>query len=83
VDLQKLAAAETFRTRALEAEQESVRLVNLRYDSGYSAYFEVLDAMERLRTAQNALAQTRRDRLVALATLYRALGGGWHAPAAP
>jgi multidrug efflux system outer membrane protein len=54
-----------------------VRLVNLRYTSGLSAYFEVLDAMEQLLAAENALARTRRDRLVALVQLYRALGGGW------
>jgi multidrug efflux system outer membrane protein len=42
-----------------------------------SAYFEVLDAMERLLTAQNNLADVRRDRLVALVQFYRALGGGW------
>jgi outer membrane protein TolC len=33
--------------------------------------------MEQLLTAENSLAQTRRDRLVALAQFYKALGGGW------
>src|SRR5204863_8713954 len=77
VALQKLAEAEAQRDHALEAGQESVRLVNLRHASGYSAYFEVLDAMEQLRTTQNAASQTRRDRLIALTDLYRSLGGGW------
>jgi multidrug efflux system outer membrane protein len=54
-----------------------VRLANLRYESGFSAYFEVLDAMQQLFVAQNNLARTRRDRLVSLVQLYRALGGGW------
>jgi outer membrane protein, multidrug efflux system len=77
VTLEKLAAAETARDRALRANEEAVRLVNLRYESGFSAYFEVLDAMQQLFIAENNLARTRRDRLVALVQLYRALGGGW------
>jgi outer membrane protein TolC len=60
-----------------------VRLVTLRYESGLSAYFEVLDAMERLLAAENALAEMRRDRLVALVQFYRALGGGWDTPPPP
>ncbi|HYI10916.1 MAG TPA: efflux transporter outer membrane subunit [Thermoanaerobaculia bacterium] len=77
VTLEKLATAETERQRALRANEEAVRLVTLRYESGFSAYFEVLDAMQQLFTAQNNLARTRRDRLIALVQLYRALGGGW------
>lgn len=77
VTLEKLAAAEAARDRALRANEEAVRLVNLRYESGFSAYFEVLDAMQQLFVAQNNLARIRRDRLVALVQLYRALGGGW------
>ncbi|MFL6246268.1 MAG: efflux transporter outer membrane subunit [Thermoanaerobaculia bacterium] len=77
VTLEKLAVAETERDRALRANEEAVRLVNLRYESGFSAYFEVLDAMQQLFIAQNNRARTHRDRLVALVQLYRALGGGW------
>ena len=77
VALQKLGEEETQRARAVAADQEAVRLATLRYESGLSAYFEVLDAMEQLLTAENALAQTRRDRLVELALFYKALGGGW------
>jgi multidrug efflux system outer membrane protein len=77
VTLEKLATAETERDHALRANEEAVRLVNLRYESGFSAYFEVLDAMQQLFLAQNNRARTHRDRLVALVQLYRALGGGW------
>lgn len=79
VAMDRLAAAEHDRERALRANQEAVRLVNLRYASGLSAYFEVLDAMEQLDTAENNVARTRRDRLVELVQFYRALGGGWQA----
>jgi outer membrane protein, multidrug efflux system len=73
----KLAQAEAQRTRAVEANREAVRLASLRYESGFSAYFEVLDAQELLFTAETSAAQVRRDRLIALVDLYRALGGGW------
>jgi multidrug efflux system outer membrane protein len=77
VALQKLREAEAERQRAVRANEEAVRLVTMRYESGLSAYFEVLDAMERLLAAENNLADTRRDRLIALVQFYRALGGGW------
>jgi multidrug efflux system outer membrane protein len=37
----------------------------------------VLDAQQQLFPAELALAQTRRDELLAVVALYRALGGGW------
>lgn len=77
VALQKLAEAEHERQRAVNAYQEAVRLANLRYNSGLSAYFEVITAQENLLNAENALAQVRHDRLVAVVNLYKALGGGW------
>jgi multidrug efflux system outer membrane protein len=73
----KLGEAEADHARAVAADQEAVRLANLRYVSGLSPYFEVLDAMERLLVAEINLSRTRRDRLHALVQLYRALGGGW------
>lgn len=76
-DREKLAEAETQRARAVTAYREAVRLANLRYASGLSAYFEVLDAQQQLFPAEIALAQTRRNQKLAVVALYRALGGGW------
>jgi multidrug efflux system outer membrane protein len=77
VAIDKLAAEEAERGRAVKAARESVRLATRRYESGFSAYFEVLDALQQLLPAETALAQTRRDRLTAFVSFYRALGGGW------
>ena len=67
--------------RAQEAQvvalQEAVRLSLLRYETGLSNYIEVLDALQLLYPAENALAQTQRDQLIAVVNLYKALGGGW------
>lgn len=77
VAIEKLAAEETERERSVRATREAVRLSTLRYESGRSAYFEVLDALQLLLPAETALVRTRLDRLVALVSFYRALGGGW------
>jgi multidrug efflux system outer membrane protein len=79
VDRTKLVETERQRARAVAAYQEAVRLANVRYNSGLSAYFEVLEAQQQLFPAEISLAQTRRDQLVAVVNLYRALGGGWQA----
>lgn len=81
VDRAKLAEAERARARAVDAFQEAVRLANRRYTSGLSAYFEVLEAQRELYPAEIGLAQNRRDQLIAVVNLYKALGGGWPAPA--
>jgi multidrug efflux system outer membrane protein len=62
------------------ALREAVRLSLARYSSGLTNYIEVLDAEELLYPAESALARTRRDQLVAVVNLYKALGGGWQKP---
>ena len=42
-----------------------------------SEHFEVIEAQQQLFPAENILAQTRRDQLIAIVRLYKALGGGW------
>jgi multidrug efflux system outer membrane protein len=83
VSNEKLAEAEAKRAHAVESDREAVHLATLRYESGFSAYFEVLDAQEQLYAAETGVAQLRRDRLLALVDLYRALGGGWQEGARP
>jgi outer membrane protein, multidrug efflux system len=75
----KLVETESQRALTVQAYREAVRLANLRYGSGLSAYFEVLEAQQQLFPAEIGLAQTRRDQLVAVVSLYKALGGGWQA----
>jgi multidrug efflux system outer membrane protein len=79
VDRTKLVETERERVRTVNAYEEAVRLANRRYTSGLSAYFEVLDAQRQLFPAEISLAHTRRDQLVAVVNLYKALGGGWQA----
>lgn len=60
----------------LAAAREAERLYEVRYRTGSSALRLWLDAQERRRSAELALQANRLDRLNALATLYRVLGGG-------
>jgi outer membrane protein TolC len=84
VDRAKLVETERQRVRTVTAYTESVRIANLRYRSGRSAYFEVLDAQQQLFPAEISLVETQRDQPVAVVSLYKALGGGWpNAPGGP
>lgn len=65
----------------LAAAREALRLVQIRYEAGYSGYLEVLDAQRTLNAAELAAIQNRQARLATSVELMKALGGGWQAPA--
>ncbi len=65
------------RDREVAARVEVVNLAERRYGGGFSPYLEVLDARRALFDAELSRTAAARDRLIATATLYRALGGGW------
>ena len=78
VTRQRLAEAREQQERAVGAYQDAVRLSTQRYAAGKASYFEVLQAQQLLFPAEASLAQTKRDQLVAVVQLYKALGGGWN-----
>jgi len=81
---EKLALVRQEQERAVYALSESLKVARTRYVGGLSTYLEVLDAQQQLFPAENDLARTRRDELLSLVEIYRALGGGWsEAPPAP
>ena len=55
----------------------TLRLSRQRYEAGYSAYLEVLDAQRTLNDAQLALVRNRQAYLAYTVDLMNALGGGW------
>jgi len=77
---QKLAEVTEQLAASVVAYEEAVRIANLRYLSGLSSYFEVVQAQQQLFPAQNDLARAQRDELNAVVSLYKALGGGWQPP---
>jgi multidrug efflux system outer membrane protein len=77
---QTLAARRTSLENQVAALQRSTEQARTRFDEGRAGYFEVLEAEQQLFPAQDALAQTQRDQLLATVGLYKALGGGWSTP---
>jgi len=53
------------------------RLAYLRYQGGVDTLLNALDADRDLFNAELSLTQTRRNELLSLVQLYKALGGGW------
>uniref|UniRef100_UPI0039F04122 efflux transporter outer membrane subunit n=1 Tax=Bordetella sputigena TaxID=1416810 RepID=UPI0039F04122 len=75
-DRRWLAEQVNIQSATLNVQTERARLAQLRYDSGATAYLEVLDAERDLLDAQQQLVQVRRGLLSSNVTLYAALGGG-------
>ena len=57
--------------------QDRSRLSYVRYRGGVDTLLNALDADRDLFDSELRLAQARRDELVSVVNLYRALGGGW------
>lgn len=61
------------------AARNALRLSRLRYEAGYAAYLDVLDAQRTENAAELALVQNRQAQLVYSVDLMKSLGGGWSA----
>jgi multidrug efflux system outer membrane protein len=57
--------------------QDRSRLAYLRYEGGVDTLLNALDADRDLFQAELNLTQTKRDELISVVQLYKALGGGW------
>jgi multidrug efflux system outer membrane protein len=60
-----------------ETLRHQSQLATKRYAGGVSSYLEVLDTERQRLSAEQELAQSKRDVLNSLVQLYKALGGGW------
>jgi outer membrane protein, multidrug efflux system len=58
--------------------ERTERLAELRYNEGFISFLEFLDVQRALLSARLALEEAIRDHLSATASLFKALGGGWH-----
>jgi NodT family efflux transporter outer membrane factor (OMF) lipoprotein len=70
------------RWMALNAARASHRHAKTRYAAGDIALVELLAARRSLHEAETAIARAHANAAVQLVALYKALGGGWEAPAA-
>jgi len=72
-----LAEMREHQSNQVNALEQAVKLSSERYVAGKANYYEVLEAQQQLFPAQLNLARTQRDQLLAVVSLYKALGGGW------
>ena len=77
VSVEESAAAEEELKIRLEAARAALDLSQVRYESGYSPYLEVLDAQRTANDAELAFVRNRQSRLAFTVDLMKALGGGW------
>jgi outer membrane protein, multidrug efflux system len=75
---QKLAEVRVQQEQEVSSYQEAVKVATQRYKAGQADYYELLQVQQELFPAEQALAQTRRDELISIVQLYKALGGGWN-----
>ena len=77
VEFRKRGEARVEQEAFTVAARDTARLANIRYRGGVASYLEVLDSERQLFDAELGLIATRRDELLAVVRLYKALGGGW------
>jgi multidrug efflux system outer membrane protein len=77
VTIEKLRSVRTEQETGVVALRDASKLARSRYDTGLSNYLEILIADQALFQQELQVARTRGAEFVALAQLYRALGGGW------
>ncbi|MDP3001248.1 MAG: efflux transporter outer membrane subunit [Bryobacterales bacterium] len=73
----KLAEQRTQQEELVESLRLAVELADLRYRGGVASFLEYLDSERQWLDEQLRLVQIRREELINVVTLYRALGGGW------
>jgi multidrug efflux system outer membrane protein len=77
VTIDKLREVRASLEASVKARVVSVELAKVRFRNGVASYLDVVQAEQNLFPAEIELAQTIGLQFVALAQLYRALGGGW------
>ena len=77
INVEQSGATETDLQDRLTAARNALELSNLRYESGYSPFLEVLDAQRTANDAELAFVRNRQARLAFSVDLMKALGGGW------
>jgi multidrug efflux system outer membrane protein len=78
----ELAEVREYQAHEVTALETAVKLSSERYVAGKASYYEVLEAQQQLFPSELNLARTRLNQLLAVVTLYKTLGGGWHDEAA-
>lgn len=77
IERRKVKEIRTQQEQLVVTLEERSRLAYTRYLGGVDSLLNALDAERQLFNAQLQLTQTKRNELLSLVQLYKALGGGW------
>lgn len=77
IDLKGLARSRSALARAVASARVTLQLSQERYDKGLTGYLDVVDAQRGILQSRLALSQVEAQQRITLATLAKALGGGW------
>jgi NodT family efflux transporter outer membrane factor (OMF) lipoprotein len=77
VDYRKLKEIRIQQELLVTTLRDRSRLAYLRYQGGVDTLLNALDGDRDLFNAELSLTQTRRNEVVSIVQLYKALGGGW------
>jgi outer membrane protein, multidrug efflux system len=77
IQYQKIREIRNQRESLVTVLRDRKRLAYMRFRGGVDTMLNALNSDQDLFTAELSLAQVRRDELLSLVQLYKALGGGW------
>jgi len=77
IQYQKIREIRAQRESLVTSLQDRKRLAYMRFRGGVDTMLNALNSDQDLFIAELSLAQARRDELLSLVQLYKALGGGW------
>jgi len=75
--IQQLKQEQIIAARRVGTLQQATGNANLLFKNGMANYLEVITAQSNVLQGELELAAIKRDELIAVSSLYRALGGGW------
>lgn len=82
-NVRQSALAEADLQARVDAARNTLELSRIRYEAGYAAYLDVLDAQRTANDAELALARNRQAQLAYTVDFMKAVGGGWMPPVKP
>ena len=83
IAVEQTAAQETIQQKVVSSSRRAFVLSEQQMTAGTVNMVTLLQVEQTLFTAEDQLAQDRLSRLLAVISLFQALGGGWPPPAVP
>jgi multidrug efflux system outer membrane protein len=77
IQYQKIREIRAYRESLVASLQDRKRLAYMRFRGGVDTMLNALNSDQDLFVAELNLVQARRDELLSLVQIYKALGGGW------